>query len=303
MNPTLKIAMAAAAVLVLVVVGFAVVLRQGPGIGDGGVVPATATPQSPTAQPGPTAQSTPTTHPTTSPAPTPTLASWVSVTPDPSNTCEDATPGCSGPLAAGLHRSWQLDPRLWYVVPTGDWSNSIDSSTIFKLDYGAGRYPYILTWVNPGIAKQTPGCDDVAQPGARDAAAWQSFLTTTTGLVTSTSVPVDLQGSADSSGFEVDVSLDPSWTTMCGDWPYPEIPFIADPANHGSAAYGVDSQGRVHVMVVDAHDAAGQPATLVTEVFGPLDTFTFNSYVSSAQELMHTFRFGCGPSVGFGPCS
>ena len=39
MNPTLKIAMAAAAVLVLVVVGFAVVLRQGPGIGGGGVVP------------------------------------------------------------------------------------------------------------------------------------------------------------------------------------------------------------------------------------------------------------------------
>lgn len=295
MSRTVQIAATLAAALAITFAGYSLVPRS-PGVGVG-VLP-TESP-APSSSPGPS--------PIAGVTPGPSAANWLFVTPAPSMGCEDGIPGCAGALQAGLHRSFQLDPRLYYVLPNDSWSNSIDSPDIFKLDYGANRNPYILVWVNPGIAKQTPGCDPVAQPGAHDAAAWRTFLTNLQGVTLENLVPVDLVGSADANGFEVDVKLDPSWKTMCGDWPYPQIPFIAREGD-AAADYGVDTQGWLHIMVVDGGDRtySGGPnpgSTMVIETYGPTDQRLFDEYVRTVQEVLHTFRFGCGPSVGYGPCS
>jgi hypothetical protein len=96
MNTYAKVALAAAAAVVVAVVGYNLLPRTGPG--PGGV-------------------------PSPSPVPTPTAAA---IAPSPTAPqCEDLLPGCAGVLEAGAHVTAAFEPTFTYTTPDG-WINTID---------------------------------------------------------------------------------------------------------------------------------------------------------------------------------
>jgi hypothetical protein len=298
MTRTFKTVLVVAAAVAVVLVGYAAFPRPSSSVGGTGSGP-TATIL--TAQPTPTPAPTRTPAPTPTAAPSPTVVSWISVTPNPAATCEDALPGCTGPLPAGLHRSWHLDPRLYYTVPDG-WTNSIDTGTIFKLDHGASADPYILIWSGASIADQTPNCDPVAKKGVGNLAAdWLTFLTTHPGLVVSTPTEVDLPQTGGAQAWTIDVQVAPAWTATCPGRSDPEVTLIAHTTTP-AAMYGVKAAERLHLMIVKSTDHLGRELALIIEVYGDGDQSVFAPRLATAQEVIGTMLFGCGPTVGYGPC-
>ena len=297
MTRTIQVSVALAAAFAIAIAGYS--LRPNTSSGVGGVYQ--------TATPAPSASETAGPTPIAGMTPDPSKTYLWTTTPDPNMTCEDGIPGCSGPVAAGFHRSWHLDPRLYYDLPDNAWSNSIDWTDSSSSTMDPIRDPYLLVWVNPEIAYQSPDCGNTSRLGPSDAGAWRNFVTTQPGVVAENLVPIDLVGSADSNGFEVDLSVAPDWTQTCSGSDIPENPFLAG-RDQPRADYGVSANSRLHMMVVDGpvRTSAGNtdvPSTMVVETYGPTDPAQFAQVVSIVEPVLRTFRFGCGPSVGYGPCS
>jgi len=205
--------------------------------------------------------------------------------------CEDDLAGCAGRLAGGEHRSVHFAPKLIYTTPAG-WTNSIDTASIFKLDPPSGTGPSILIWTDVDIADQTTTCDPVARPGAGSAAKdWVAFLTTHPGLETTDPVQVDFHGSQDTGGQSVDVTVAADWTAVCPGGSEPTVALIAHRIEP-KAMYGVAASERLRLTILDVRGE-----TVVIEVYGPKDAQRFRSTVAIAQNVIDTFRFGCGPSV------
>lgn len=230
-----------------------------------------------------------------SPSPTPTApATAVKIA------CEDDLLGCAGPLAAGAHGSSHFGPRLiQYVTPSG-WANSIDTTTIYKLDAPDGSTS-ILLWADVSIEDQTPtSCEPVAMAGGRppSAAQWVSYLTSKRGLITTTPVVADFPGDVDQHGQSVDISMDPGWTQTCPGGTGPEVLFIAHTAPP-PAVYGVGPTDKLHLVVLDTTSYG--PATVMIEVYGPSNEAGFSAAVDLASSVMDSFVFGCGIGA-YGPC-
>jgi hypothetical protein len=299
MTRTIQIAVALAAAVAIVFAGFALLPR--PVLFVGGVTLTESPSPSAAASLGPT--------PIAGITPDPSETSLWTVTPDPNMVCEDNIPGCFGAEPAGFHRSWHLDPRVLFNLPDGSWTNSIDWTDIFKLDYGPNKDPSILVWANPLIAQQTPECGNTIRLGMSDATAWREFITTQPGVVAENLVPIDLVGTADSNGFEADLSLAPDWTQTCPGSDIPEIPFLAGRDQPPSRAdYGVTANSRLHMLVVDGplRTSAGNadvPSTMIVETYGPTDPTAYAQVVSTVEPVLRSMRFGCGIAVGYGPCA
>lgn len=271
MNLYARLAVAAAAVLVVVFVGWQLLPA---GAGDGG-----------RQTPAPTRTSVATTP---SPTSVPTFA------------CEDALPGCSGPLSEGVHGSSHFAPRLIHFVTPAGWTNSIDTDTIYKLDAPDGATS-ILLWADVSIEDQTPAsCDPVASGKAPSADQWVSYLTSHPGLVTTTPVPTDFPGGQDKHGMSLDVSMAPTWTQTCPDGTEPVVQFIAH-TTPPLGVYGVSASANVHIVALDANGYG--PHTVLIEIYGPGDAAGLADAVAQSREVLSTFVFGCGPSAGYGPCS
>jgi hypothetical protein len=237
------------------------------------------------------------------PGPTPTAAPTLSASAIASAgfACEDDLAGCAGPLATGAHGSSHFGPRLiHYVTPVG-WTNSIDITTVYKLDSPGGGTS-ILLWTGVSIEDQTPtSCEPVVMAGGHSpsAAKWVSYLTSHKGLVTTTPAPADFPGGIDENGQSIDISMDPGWTQTCPGHSDPEVMFMAH-TSQPPAVYGVGPAERLHLVVLDTVSYGS--ATVLIEVYGPSDEAGFSAAVDLARGVMDTFVFGCGPSAGYGPC-
>jgi len=216
--------------------------------------------------------------------------------------CEDDLPGCTGPLAAGSHGSAHFAPRLiHYETPEG-WTNSIDTSTIYKLD-APNDAASILIWTDVSFEDQRPtSCEAVAKSGGTNfpkAADWLTYLQRLPGLVTHP-VKFDFTGSTDKDTWALDIAVDPAWTQACPGRQVPEVLFIAHTAPP-RAAYGVRAGDRVRLIVFDTTSYGDH--TVLVEIYGPGDDARFAQTMRVVQPVLDSFAFGCGPSAGYGPCS
>jgi hypothetical protein len=277
MNHSSKIAIAAAAVLIVAVIGVNLLASSSTGVGG------------PSATPGVSAR------------PSASATSIASATADGGFVCEGDLAGCAGPLQEGVHGSSWFGPRLIHYVTPAGWINSIDTTTIYKLDSPGGGTS-ILLWTGVSIEDQTPtSCEPVAIAGgiAPSAAQWVSYLSSHRGLVTTTPTPTNFPGGRDENGRSMDISMDPAWTQTCPGHTEPEVMFIAHPSQP-PAVYGVGPANKLHLVVLDTSSYGA--ATVLIEVYGPSDEAGFSAAVDLARGVMDTFVFGCGPSTGYGPC-
>lgn len=257
MSPALRWGAAAAAVLVIAVVGYNLL----PGNGIGG--------------PGPS--------PSAIPAPTAGAIETAPATPEPI-ACEDDFPGCAGALAPGQHASKQLEPALSYET-TGEWLNVIDLSTVYKIDLPNPNDPYVIVWTNPVIGEMTPlpACGVGPKVGAGNTVgAWITMLQTHSALVATTPEPIDLGGA---SGQSIEVTVAPDWKGCPFAGGY-AVQFIVNADPLQTFPYGVGSTER---MLLDIVDVNGQ--VVVIQVYGPLDHDQFLTATAQTRALIGTFRF------------
>lgn len=262
MNTSAKLGLAAAAIMIVAVVGYSMLPRTN--LGPGGV---------PT--PSPSAV------PTAAPSPTATAVS-----------CEDGTTGCLGKLPGGTYTTTNFQPKLTYTVPAGPasgppaayWTNIYDLSTAFGLaPAGGGGYTFQI-FSHVAIPDQTSAeCKPVAKPGVGNAVAdWVQFLTNHPGLVTTASDPVTVGGS---QGVRVDFARADSWTALCPGSVGPAVVTILRGAdtqrpgvqwtdNQQESFWVLDVAGETVLVIVESGPGA-QHAADVANAQPIIDSFVF----------------------------
>jgi hypothetical protein len=210
--------------------------------------------------------------------------------------CPAEDDGCLGPLAPGRYPSQYFDPFVlaggnWaprynaisYQVPAG-WSNTADWPTQFTLQrQGTTTDDGIHAWSQVTAVSEQARCDQSPDPNVSPSAnAISDYLAHAPGLVATAKSPVTIGGL---SGFRMDVSMDPSWTTTCpfsNGQPIRMIFTSQAPGSDFSWALSPGMKSRLWIldlgnagaMVVDAEgetqaafDAIADEATTIVESF------------------------------------
>jgi hypothetical protein len=258
MNTYAKLGLAAAAIVVVAVVGYNLLPRTGPG--PGGV-----------------------------PSPTPTSEPTVAVTPQPSPiACANGTAGCLGTLAGGTYSTANFTPKLTYTVPAGPggsapasfWANSVDLTRSYALVPPGGGYSFEVN-SEVAIPLQTPDCSTVQKPGAGNAVAdWVTFLTEHPGLEAKAPVAVTIGGF---SGFRVDFARAATWAAECSGPVGPVVMLFMHPG-HDGVRWTDDQQESIWIL-----DVAGE-TVLITLDSSP-DPVQHTADVASAQPIIDSFVF------------
>lgn len=223
MNALLKFAAAAAAVLVVAIVGWN--LLPGPSGGIGG--------------PSPSPTSAPTPSPTITPAPTSTAIA-----------CDGGIPGCAGPLKAGANTTTNFQPALSFVIPAG-WSNPLDRTRAYTF-YAPGNTLSLQIVSQVAIPEQVAGCTAQRKIGVGNTVAdWVTFLTTHPGLVVSAPEPVTVGGY---SGMRVTFHVAATWTLNCPRSIAPAVFLITDNGPTPDRTYWIDDQYTTFTIL----DVAGE---------------------------------------------
>ncbi len=197
--------------------------------------------------------------------------------------CEDDLAGCAGPLAAGNHRSNRLVPAISFETPA-NWKNVIDLPALYKIDPPGFGSPNILVWADAAISDQATNCSPEPDPDlGRTAADWIAFVTSHPGLDASEPVDVDFDGR---TGQQVEVTVAADWTATCPNHEGPYVMFLTQTVDGQRAEYGVPSDQRLLLTVVDV---AGR--TLVIESYGPIAADAFASSIGPARDIIASFRF------------
>lgn len=262
MSSGLKYGAAAAAVLVIAIVGYNLLPR----FGVGG--PAATTPS-----PAPTAS------PVSTQAPSPTAAAV---------RCDDDTSGCLGKLVGGTYSSANFKPRLTYTVPVGPatgppaayWTNSLDLSRTYSLVPPGGSYSFgILSEV--AIPEQTADCSTKQKAGVGNAVAdWVTFLTKHPGLDAQAPVPVTVGGF---NGFSVRFARAASWTARCPNSVGPAILTVMHPG-HAGVRFTDDQQETFWILDI------GGETVLITVDSAP-NPSKHTADLASVQPIIESFRF------------
>ena len=122
--------------------------------------------------------------------------------------CATTDPTCTGPLAAGAHRTANLLVTTRFTVPEG-WSKDLDVPGALNLLWSGASDSFIAVWPDWQIASQT-GCSREPEPGrGRRASDLVDYLATHPGLITTVPEEVTLGGLR---GYRLDARMDPEWT-------------------------------------------------------------------------------------------
>lgn len=259
MNSSVRWIAAAAAALLIAVLGFAVLGRTS----DSGVGGAPATPS-------------PSPSPSTAVGPTPTATPrWDDPYIGP---CGET--GCGGPLTAGTYTSTGLKPAVTYTL-TSPWVNLRDWSAFFQLYpdtpanralAAAGDYaPYILILPGPVMVSPSAACqEEITTPLSDeievDAAGFAEYLASRDGLSVTEAIPVTVSGLI---GKQIDVSVEPGWTGCL-----PGTPFGRTTAQTDGFRY----------LVLDTRNGD----SLMIGLWAPTD---FGSFLEGAMPIVESFQF------------
>lgn len=259
-NAYAKIAVAAAAVLIVAVVGYNIL--PGSSTSEGG--PA-ATP-SPSATPSPVASASPSAAPSASAV----LPTWYSA---------DDFSG-AGILSSGSHTTRSFTPGFTYSVPDG-WVNDSDSADFFALfpDTPANRAEFarsgaLAQSIYMGLHR-SPWfvCESVESNLGATAAEMVAAMVANEALATTGLVDVAIGGL---TGKQFDVRLDPDWTGTCP--PSPDDPPGFDLGDTRTRGLLLDVPGR-GVLVI----------------FAPsLHSADHEAFVAKAMPVIESFQFDTG---------
>lgn len=254
MNPMLKYGAAAAAVLVIAVVGYNLLPRSSNNVGPGA---------SPTAAPTPTASAVGTA---------------------PAAACAEAGAACAGPLTAGANSSIAFQPKLTFTVPDG-WTNPLDTARKYTLHYNFARAHFLQVKTQVSIPDQTTDCSRALKPGAGNRVAdWVSFFVNHPGLISTEPKAITIGGYA---GFQLDLHVDSSWTAKCPKSLGPAVVLMTPTAADAKGSSWIDDQnvtmrildvaGEVVIIYMESSNDAADLAAL-NEAFTPIfATFQFSA--------------------------
>jgi hypothetical protein len=255
-NAYAKIAVAAAAVLVVALVGYNLLPAGSTGVGG------------PAATPSPTAAPTtaPTAAPSTAPLSRAEYPAWYKA--------DSETTG-AGILPAGKHTTRAFTSPFTYSVPEG-WVNDLDVSIAYGLfpDTPANKAEYALSGeMAHGIfmvSVESPYffCEAWEKTsGTADERA--AFLVASDAFAVSEPVDVTIGGL---TGKQVDVRLDPDWTETC-----PGDPPSSDHRGQRDRVTFLDTPDRgVIAIAVGSGDSAGHEAFLA-EAMPIIESFQFDT--------------------------
>jgi hypothetical protein len=254
MNPSLKIAAAALAVVIVAVIGYNLLPAGTTNVG----VPL----------------------PTLSPAPTSTPIVTATPTFNVEGECGGTFSTCRGTLAAGTYTSRAMNPALTYTVPSG-WYNKFDHVR----GYGFESGPNTSLEVQRDLVVARADCVEEAEPGVgTTAAAMVQALAARPGLDTTEPTPITIGGL---SGFTIDITLSPDWTTPC---PFSEgrpiVPTVMDPQAlagtglHWDAERVTDGSFTRYIIL----DLPGGGTLLISPGGSP-------SFVTEAMPVIQSFEF------------
>lgn len=256
MNSYAKVALAAAAVVILAVAGYSILPRTGPG--PGGV-----------------------------PSPSPTVLPAATKTPIPSAAaypCDDSAFRCAGILAAGSVSTSAFKPHLTFTIPDG-WANSLDRERTFNLKPADGTM-FFAIYSQVAIPNQNGACAAERKAGAGTTVAdFVDFFTSHPGLITSTAEPIKVGGY---DGMRVTVHVKPSWTARCPGSVAPAVVLLTDTVATPDRVIWVDDQ----YSTISIIDVAG--TTVIARVeSGPSDTAArFDQ--ARMQPVIDSFQFTLG---------
>jgi len=263
MSPIVKFGAAAAAVLVIAVVGWNLLPGRG-GTGSPDVTP--------TVTPSPSATA----------APKAVFPDWHGE--------PNCDPNCAGILSAGTHTSRYLDPALTYTVPTG-WVNSGDWPQFYSLfpdtpsneaefarSRDAAQSINIATEIDTGWADDWGICPGTVDHGVVTTADdVVGALAASPNLVTTEPVQVKIGGL---DGYQIDVRLDPGWTGTC---PLdPEDPPTKDFTDIRHRLFVLDRSG-------------GNPFASILVV--SLQSSKFEAFAAEVAPIVDSFTFDLGPAA------
>ncbi len=252
MNRSLTYAAAAAAVLVVAVVGYNLLPRGSSNVGPGA-------------------------SPTVAATSAPTAAATA-----PAITCAEAGAVCAGPLTAGANSSLNFQPTLTFTVPDG-WTNPLDTNRKYTLHYNFTRGHFLQLITQIAIPEQTTDCSRASKPGAGNTVAdWVGFLTTHPGLVTTTPTAITIGGYA---GMQLDLHVASTWTARCPNSLGPAVVLMVPAAADNKGSSWIDDQQTTMRIL----DVAGETVIIYMESSSnPADLAALNA---SFKPIFDTFRF------------
>jgi hypothetical protein len=270
MNPTIKLAAAALAVVIVAVIGYNF-LPSGSGVGG---PPATASPA-----------------PTASPSASLSAAATFNV----NGGCGLPLSTCRGSLAAGTYTSRAMEPALTYTVPVG-WFNKFDEPRGYGLlpetpanmaSLNSGGFGVTTVELQRDLVVARADCVEAeTEPGVgTTASAMVQGLADRPGLVTTEPASITIGGL---SGFTIDITLSPDWTTPC---PFsegrPTVPLVTDPRAtpgtglHWTADRVTDGSFARFIIL----DLPGGGTVLIAPTGPP-------PFVTEAMPVIESFEFG-----------
>ena len=274
----LKLAAAVAAAVIVAVLGYNLLPRDG---SVGG----------PSASPAPTAsQAGNTAAPTTAP-PSPAL--------NPEGPCGLPSSTCRGEIGAGTYESRGFEPQLTYTLPAGSarWFNTFDRPHGYGLvpwnaaNQGAARQggsfrTTVETW--RGLAVARADCVEAPEPGVgRTARAIVDALHDRAGVDATDPAPVNIGGLA---GFTIDFRLEPDWSATCPQGRDPNVPLVVDPrATPGTGLHWGAVEGeRYRFIVLDT----GEPEESILISIWSDSPEGWDAHLAQASRVVDSFEFG-----------
>jgi hypothetical protein len=255
MNPFLKLAAAAAAMVAVVTVGLNLLDGRMP---NGGT---------PTVAPSPPA--TPTITPTAA-------ATQVAFA------CSDPEFGCEGVLSPGTHTTTTFRPVLSFTTETG-WVNTMDRDRAYTLHNLEWPAHFFQIYSQVAIPEQNATCSAERKPGAGSAVAdWVEFYSSHPGLDTTEPVSFTL---GEQSGVQLDLHVASDWTATCPNSIAPAVFLITNDADVPDRVKWIDDQ-RVAVWIVDVRGTT----VIVYLESGPSDV-AMAELKGLFEPFVETFRF------------
>jgi len=256
MSPTFKLVAGTAALLVIAVFGYNLLL---PG-------------HVPVGGPAPTAS------PTASPSPT--VAAGATFPP----VCDDPAFSCAGSLTEGEHSSVAFKPGFTFSIPAG-WGNTLDRGRTYTF-HAPGNTLSLQVMSQVAIPEQTAGCPAQRKAGAGNTVSdWVTFLTGHPGLVASTPEPLTVGGY---SGMRITFHVGTAWTMTCPQSIGPAAFLITDSGAVPARVYWIDDQFTTFTIL----DVAGETVIIHMDS-APSDAANAKDQ-QTVNPIVETFKFTPG---------